>query len=76
MKLDCSEFALAPNARRNVVCAVRIPADAQPQDYNAAIRIEVERSGLTGQTENNIMLHEIPVHILVSKRIAIASEGG
>jgi hypothetical protein len=76
MKLDCSEFALAPNARRNVVCAVRIPADAQPQDYNAAIQIEVERSGLTGQTENNIMLHEIPVHMLVSKRIAIASEGG
>ncbi len=76
MKLDCSEFALAPNARRNVACAVRIPADVQPQDYNAAIQIEVERSGLTGETENNIMLHEIPVHILVSKRIAIASEGG
>ncbi|MCX5636291.1 MAG: hypothetical protein NTX52_01175, partial [Planctomycetota bacterium] len=76
MKLDCSEFALAPNARRNIVCAVRIPADAQPQDYNAAIQIEVERSGLTGQTENNIMLREIPVHMLVSKHIGIASEGG
>jgi uncharacterized membrane protein len=76
MKLDCSEFALAPNARRNVVCAVRIPADAQPQDYNAAIQIEVERSGLTGQTENNVMLREIPVHMLVSKHIGIASEGG
>jgi uncharacterized membrane protein len=76
MKLDCSEFALAPNARRNIVCAVRIPADAQPQDYNAAIQIEVERSGLTGQTENNVMLREIPVHMLVSKHIGIASEGG
>ena len=76
MKLDCSEFALAPNARRDIACAVRIPADAQPQDYNAAIQIEVERSGLTSQSENNVMLCEIPVHILVSKRIAIASEGG
>lgn len=76
MKLDCSEFALAPNARRNVVSAVRIPADAQPQDYNATIKIEVERSGLTSQGENNVMLCEIPVHILVSKHIGIASEGG
>jgi hypothetical protein len=75
MKLDCFEFALAPNTRRNIVCAVRIPVDAQPQDYNATIQIEVERSGLTGQTENNVMLREIPVHILVSKHIGIASEG-
>ena len=74
MKLDCSEFALAPNARRNIVCAVRIPTDAQPQDYNATIQIEVERSGLTSQTESNITLREIPVHILVSKHIRIASE--
>jgi len=36
----------------------------------------VERSGLTSQSENNVMLHEIPVHILVSKHIGIASEGG
>jgi uncharacterized membrane protein len=76
MKLDCSEFALAPNTRRNITCAVRIPADAQPQDYNATIQIEVERSGLTGQSENNVMLHKIPVHILVNKHIGIASEGG
>jgi hypothetical protein len=74
MKLDCSEFALAPNTRRNIICAVRIPADAQPQDYNATIQIEVERSGLTGQTENNVMLREIPVHMLVSRHIRIASE--
>jgi uncharacterized membrane protein len=75
MKLDCSEFALAPNGRRNIVCTVRIPADAQPQDYNATIRIEVERSGLTSQAENNVMLREIPVHILVSRHIELASEG-
>jgi len=76
MKLDSSEFALAPNGRRNIACAVRIPADAQPQDYDATIQIEVERSGLTGQTENNVMLCEIPVHISVSKHIGLASEGG
>jgi hypothetical protein len=76
MKLDCSEFALAPNTRRNVVCVVRIPADVQPQDYNATIQIEVERSGLTSQNENNVMLCEIPVHMLVGKHIGIASEGG
>jgi hypothetical protein len=75
MKLDCSEFALAPNGRRNIACAVRIPADAQPQDYNATIQIEVERSGLTSQAENNVMLREIPVHILVSRHIELASEG-
>jgi uncharacterized membrane protein len=77
MELDCSEFALAPNTRRNVLCAVRIPADAQPQDYNATIQIEVERSGLTEQTVNNVVLREIPVHILVIKHIGgLTSESG
>lgn len=74
MKLDCSEFTLAPNTRRNIICAVRIPADAQPQDYNATIKIEVERSGLTSQTESNVMLSEIPVRMLVSRHIRAASE--
>ncbi len=77
MQLDCSEFALAPNGRRNIICAVRIPADAQPRDYNATIQIEVERSGLTEQTVNNVVLREIPVHILVIKHIGgLTSESG
>jgi hypothetical protein len=75
--LDCSEFALAPNGRRNITCAVRIPVDAQPQDYTATIQIEVERSGLTDQTVNNVLLREIPVHILVIKHIGgLTSESG
>jgi hypothetical protein len=77
MKLDCSEFALAPNGQRNIICAVRIPADAQPRDYNATIQIEVERSGLTDQTVNNVLLREIPVHILVIKHIGgLTSDSG
>ena len=77
MELDCSEFALAPNGRRNIACAVRIPVDAQPQDYTATIQIEVERSGLTDQTVNNVLLREIPVHILVIKHIGgLTSESG
>jgi len=74
MKLDCSEFTLAPNARRSIVCAVRIPTDAKLQDYNATIQLEIERSGLTGQTENNVMLREIPVRMLVSSNTRIVSE--
>jgi len=74
MKLDCSDFTLAPNARRSIVCAVRIPTDAKLQDYNATIQLEVERSGLTGQTENNVILREIPVHMLVSSNTRIVSE--
>jgi hypothetical protein len=77
MELECTEFALAPNTRSNELCAVRIPADAQPQDYNATIQIEVERSGLTEQTVNNVVLREIPVHILVIKHIGgLTSESG
>ena len=74
MKLDCSEFTLAPNARRSIVCAVRIPTDAKLQDYNATIQLEIERSGLTGQTENNVMLRKIPVRMLVSSNTRIVSE--
>jgi len=75
--LDCSEFALAPNTRRNIVCAVRIPADAQPQDYNATIQIEAERSGLTEQAVNNVVVLEIPVKISVIKHIGgLSSESG
>jgi len=69
-RLDCSEFALAPNGRRNIVCAVRIPPDAQPQDYNATIQIEAERSGLTEQAVNNVVVLEIPVQISVGPRLA------
>ncbi len=74
MKLDCSEFTLAPNARRSIVCAVRIPTDAKLQDYNATIQLEIEHSGLTGQTENNVILREIPVRMLVSSNTRIVSE--
>jgi len=76
-RLDCSEFALAPNGRRNIVCAVRIPPDAKPQDYNATIQIEAERSGLTEQAVNNVVVLEIPVQISVIKHIGgLSSESG
>jgi len=77
MELKSPEFTLAPNTRRNVLCAVRIPADAQPQDYNATIKVEGERSGLTEQAVNNVVVLEIPVQISVIKHIGgLSSESG
>ena len=65
LKLKSTEFTLAPNSRRNVVCSVRIPRDAQPDEYNGIINVEVERSGLIVQGKSNTELHKIPICITV-----------
>jgi len=70
VELKSAEFTLAPNMRRNVVCSIRIPQDAQPGEYRGTICVEVERPGLTGQGKSNVELHKIPIRIAVSKYIA------
>jgi len=67
LELKSAEFTLGPNMRRNMVCSVRIPTDAQPGQYYGTIDVEVERSGLTVQGKSNIELHKIPICIVVSK---------
>jgi len=67
LQLKSAEFTLGPNMRRNVVCSVRIPQDAQPGEYNGTIHVEVERSGLTVQGQDNVELHKIPIRIALSK---------
>ena len=68
LKLKSTDFTLAPNTQRTVVCSVRIPLDAQPGLYNGTIHLEMERSGLTAQRKSNIEQHKIPVCIVVNAR--------
>lgn len=70
LELKSARFTLAQNIRRNVVCLVRIPPEAQAGEYSGTIVLEVERSGLTVQGKSNAELHKIPIRIAVSKRIA------
>jgi len=70
LELKSPEFTLAQNMRRNVVCSVRIPRDAEPGQYNAIINAEVERSGLTVKGKSNVELHKIPIRVVVTKSVA------
>ncbi|OHB59284.1 MAG: hypothetical protein A2167_05620 [Planctomycetes bacterium RBG_13_46_10] len=67
LKLESTDFTLNPNTRRNMVCLVRIPPDAEQGQYNGIILIEVERSGLTVQGQDNVELHKIPICIEITK---------
>lgn len=66
LTLKSSNFTLAQNTRRSVVCLVRIPKDTEPGQYSGTIRVEVERSGLTAQGKSNIEIHKIPICIAVN----------
>ncbi len=68
LKLKSTDFTLAPNTQRTVVCLVRIPPDAQPGLYNGTIHVEMERSGLTAQRKDNVEQYKIPVRIVVNAR--------
>ena len=65
LKLKSTEFALNPNMRRNVVCSARIPQDAEQGEYSGTIHIEVERSGLTVEGQDNVELYKIPICIVI-----------
>jgi hypothetical protein len=67
LELKSTDFTLNPNTRRNVVCSVRIPRDAEQGQYCGTVRIEVERSGLTVQEQDNVEVHQIPVSIVITK---------
>lgn len=67
LKLKSTDFTLNPNTRRNVVCSVRIPRDAEQGQYNGIILIEVERSGLTVEGRDNVELYQIPICIVITK---------
>jgi hypothetical protein len=71
LELESPEFTLAQNMRRNVVCSVRIPQDAEPGQYDAIINAEVERSGLTVKGKSNVELHKIPIRVVVTKSVAV-----
>jgi hypothetical protein len=66
LELESTDFTLNPNTRHNMVCRVRIPPDAEQGQYNGIILIEVERSGLTVQDQNNVELHKIPICIVIT----------
>ncbi len=65
LELKATEFTLNPNTRRNIVCSVRIPQDAEQGEYSGTIHIEVERSGLTVEGQDNVELHKIPICIVI-----------
>ena len=67
LELKSTEFTLNPNMRRNVVCSARIPRDAEQGQYSGTIHIEVERSGLTVQGQDNLELYKIPICIVITK---------
>jgi hypothetical protein len=67
LEISPAEFTLNPNTRRNVICSVRIPKDAEQGEYNGIIYIKVERSGLTVKNQNNVELHKIPIFIVIDK---------
>ena len=73
LELKSAEVTLDQNMRRNVVCFVRIPTDAQPGQYKGTLHLEVERSGLTVQGKSNVERHEIPISVAVSEPIHIAT---
>jgi len=73
LELKSTEVTLDQNMRRNVVCFVRIPTDAKPGQYKGTLHLEVERSGLTVHGESNVEPYEIPICVVVSEPIHIAT---
>ena len=73
LEIKTADFALAPNARRSTTCLVKVPADAQPGEYNWTIYVETERSGLTSQKQGNVKEYEIPIRVLVNEIVHIAA---
>ncbi len=67
LELKSPEFTLGSNMRRNVICMVKVPQDAQPGQYCGTIEVETEHSGLTDGKGNNIEKCNVPIHITVSK---------
>jgi len=67
LELKSPEFTLSSNMRRNVICIVKVPQDAQAGEYSGTIEVEMEHSGLTDGKSSNIEKHNVPIHITVSK---------
>jgi len=67
LELKSPEFTLGSSMRRNVICMVKVPQDAQPGQYCGTIEVEMEHSGLTDGKSSNIEKHNVPIHITVSK---------
>lgn len=67
LELKSPEFTLGSSVRRNVICMVKVPQDAQPGQYCGTIEVEMEHSGLTDGKSSNIEKHNVPIHITVSK---------
>jgi hypothetical protein len=65
VELKSDNFTLAGDSRRNLVCSVRIPHNAQQGEYNGIIHLEAERSGLTVEGSSNTEPYEIPIRITV-----------
>jgi hypothetical protein len=67
LQIATTEFVLNPNARRNVICPVRIPQNAEQGKYSGIIRIKTEHPGLTIKDQNSAELYEIPTCIVIDK---------
>jgi hypothetical protein len=67
LELKSPEFTLGSNMRRNVVCMVKVPQNADAGEYSGTIEMEIEHSGLTNGKSSNIEKHNVPIHITVSK---------
>jgi uncharacterized membrane protein len=67
LELKSPEFTLGSSMRRNVICMIKVPQDAQAGQYCGTIEVETEHSGLTDGKSSNIEKHNVPIHITVSK---------
>jgi hypothetical protein len=67
LELKSPEFTLGSSMRRNVICMVKVPQNAQPGQYSGTIEVEMEHSGLTDGKSSNIEKYNVPIHITVSK---------
>ncbi len=65
LELKSPEFTLGSNMRRNVICMVKVPQDAQAGQYSGTIEVEMEHSGLTDGKSSNIEKYNVPIHITV-----------
>jgi hypothetical protein len=62
--LSPTSFTLAPAMHRAIVGKVRVPPDAEPGDYEAAVGIAAEVGGLTEDVEREGRTVEVLLHVV------------
>lgn len=64
-RLQFDEFTLAHRNRKNTICHVRIPEDAEKGSYTGQLVARIEHSGLTDKNQSNTETRKIPITIKV-----------